>query len=48
LQARFWPVLEAGRCLPHIHAVLPLEKASEAHSLMESGQHSGKILLEVG
>lgn len=47
LQTRFWPVLEAGRCLPHIHTVLPLEKAAQAHNLMESGAHSGKILLEV-
>lgn len=47
LQARFWPVLQAGRCLPHIHTVLPLGEASQAHSLMESGTHSGKILLEV-
>jgi NADPH:quinone reductase-like Zn-dependent oxidoreductase len=31
-----------------IHAVFPLQHAAEAHRLMESGAHIGKIVLTVG
>lgn len=47
LRANVWPVLAEGRCLPVIHAVYPLERAADAHRLMESGEHIGKIVLEV-
>ncbi len=47
LHAKVWPVLAHGRCLPVIHAVFPLARASEAHRLMESSQHIGKIMLIV-
>lgn len=47
LRAKVWPVLEQGRCLPVIHAVFPLAGATEAHLLMESSQHIGKIMLIV-
>jgi NADPH:quinone reductase len=47
LQANVWPVLAQGRCLPVIHALFPLARASEAHRLMESSQHIGKIMLTV-
>ena len=47
LRDKVWPVLEAGRCGPVIHEVFPLEQASEAHRLMESSAHIGKIMLEV-
>jgi putative PIG3 family NAD(P)H quinone oxidoreductase len=46
LKARVWPVLDAGRCKPLIHAVFPLEKAADAHRLMESSEHVGKIVLQ--
>ena len=42
-----WPVLEAGRCAPVIHATFPLAQAAEAHRLMESSRHIGKIMLSV-
>ena len=42
-----WPLVEAGRIRPVIYAVLPLERAAEAHRLLESGSHIGKILLTV-
>lgn len=45
LRAAFWPALASGRCLPHIHTVIPLQDAAKAHALMESGAHIGKILL---
>jgi len=47
LHARVWPVLDAGRCAPVIHDVLPLEQAAQAHRLMESSDHIGKIVLRV-
>lgn len=47
LRNAFWPVLARGRCLPHIHSVLPLQDAADAHAMMESGAHIGKILLKV-
>ncbi len=47
LRREVWPVLEAGRCGPVIHAVLPLAEVDEAHRLMESSAHIGKIVLRV-
>jgi len=47
LHQRVWPVLAEGRCLPIIHATYPLERAADAHRDLESGQHIGKIVLEV-
>lgn len=47
LRAKVWPVLDAGRCGPIIHEVLPLAHAAEAHRLMESSDHIGKIVLRV-
>ena len=47
LRAKVWPVLDAGRCGPVIHATFPLAQAAEAHRLMESSQHIGKIMLTV-
>ncbi|MBV6821641.1 NAD(P)H-quinone oxidoreductase [Pseudomonas sp. PD9R] len=42
-----WPVLAAGRCLPMIDQVFPLNEASLAHARMEAGDHIGKIVLSV-
>ncbi len=47
LRRSIWPQIEAGRIKPVIHATFPLAQASEAHRLMESGVHIGKIVLEV-
>jgi NADPH:quinone reductase len=47
LRAKVWPVLDAGRCAPIIHEVLPLAEAAAAHRLMESSDHIGKIVLRV-
>ena len=47
LRAKVWPVLDAGRCAPIIHEVLPLAQAAQAHRLMESSDHIGKIVLRV-
>jgi NADPH:quinone reductase len=42
-----WPLLAEGRVRPIIYATFPLAQASEAHRLMESSQHIGKIVLTV-
>lgn len=42
-----WPRVTAGDVAPVVGAVLTLERAGEAHRLMESGSHTGKILLSV-
>ena len=42
-----WPLIDAGTVKPVIDRVLPLADASEAHRLMESSTHIGKILLQV-
>jgi putative PIG3 family NAD(P)H quinone oxidoreductase len=47
LKREVWPHLEAGRIRPVIHAAFPLPDAAEAHRLMESSDHVGKIVLEV-
>ena len=47
LRERVWPLLNAGRCAPVIHAVFPLADVVGAHRLIESGTHIGKIVLEV-
>jgi putative PIG3 family NAD(P)H quinone oxidoreductase len=43
--AHVWPMIEAGDVKAVVQDVLPLEDAAEAHRLMESGTHTGKILL---
>ena len=47
LRERVWPLLEAGRIKPVIYKTFPLEEAAEAHALMESSTHVGKIVLQV-
>jgi len=45
LRERVWPLIEAGKIKPVIYQTFPLAQASEAHKLMESSQHIGKIVL---
>jgi len=40
-----WPKLESGACAPVIHGVFPLDQVVQAHELMESSTHIGKIVL---
>jgi putative PIG3 family NAD(P)H quinone oxidoreductase len=42
-----WPLLAEGRVKPVINATFPLAQAADAHRLMESSKHIGKIVLEV-
>jgi putative PIG3 family NAD(P)H quinone oxidoreductase len=43
-----WPLLEAGTVRPVIDRVMPMREAGEAHRILESSGHFGKILLETG
>ncbi len=47
LRRRIWPALSAGRCAPVIDRVFPLAEVADAHRLMESSAHVGKIVLRV-
>ncbi len=47
LRETVWPLLSAGRIAPVIHATFPLAEAAQAHHLMESNAHIGKIVLTV-
>jgi putative PIG3 family NAD(P)H quinone oxidoreductase len=47
LRKTVWPQIENGRVKPVIHATFPLARAAEAHRLMESGTHTGKVVLVV-
>ena len=45
LEEKVWPLVAAGEVRPQIHATFPLEQAADAHRLMESSVHVGKIML---
>ena len=47
LKTHVWPLLESAKVRPVIYATFPLEQASQALRLMESGAHIGKIVLEL-
>ena len=47
LYKKVWPLIEKGLVMPQIYATYKLEDASKAHTLMESSQHIGKIVLTV-
>ena len=47
LREKIWPLIEAGKIKPVVYKTFPLAQASEAHRLMESSQHIGKIVLTV-
>lgn len=42
-----WPLLNAGKLKPAIYKTFTLDEAAEAHRLMESSEHVGKIVLTV-
>jgi len=47
LKTQVWPLLEKGQTLPVIYQVFDLDQAAQAHALMESSTHIGKIMLKV-
>lgn len=48
LEAEVLPLLQSGAVAPVLHAAFPLAHAAQAHALMESSRHMGKIVLTVG
>ena len=47
LEEKVWPLLAAGKCKPQIYKTFPLADTANAHALMESSVHTGKIVLVV-
>jgi NADPH2:quinone reductase len=47
LRERVWPLIEAGKIKPVIFKTFPLAQAADAHKLMESSQHIGKLVLTI-
>ena len=45
LRRQVWPWLSSGRVKPVVHRVFPAAEAAQAHALMESNQHIGKLVL---
>lgn len=45
LRDKVWPLIDAGKVKPVIYKTFPLEEAAQAHTLMESSAHIGKIVL---
>ncbi|MFG2618783.1 NAD(P)H-quinone oxidoreductase [Streptomyces sp. NPDC048507] len=40
-----WPLIASGRVRPVVHATYPMARAAEAHRVLESSTHVGKLLL---
>jgi NADPH2:quinone reductase len=47
LRQKIWPLIDAGKIKPVIYKTFPLAQAADAHALLESGEHIGKIVLTV-
>jgi len=47
LRTQVWPLLESGKIKPVIYQTFSLEQAADAHALMETSTHIGKIMLQV-
>ena len=47
LRTHVWPLFATGAIKPVLYRTFPLAMAADAHRLMESGEHIGKIVLEV-
>ncbi|PTS93336.1 zinc-binding dehydrogenase [Pedobacter sp. HMWF019] len=45
LENNVWPLLEQGKVKPVIYKVFPVQQAAQAHELMESSEHIGKVML---
>jgi NADPH2:quinone reductase len=45
LEEHIWPLLVSGKIKPVIYRIFAAEQAAEAHTLMESSEHMGKIVL---
>jgi NADPH:quinone reductase-like Zn-dependent oxidoreductase len=48
VREQVWPLISAGTVRPVIDRTMPMSQAAEAHRLLESSDHLGKILLIPG
>ena len=48
LKEKVWPLYDAGTVKPIVHATFPMAETRQAHELMESSAHLGKILVVTG
>ena len=47
LEERVWPLLESGTVRPIVHATFPLDRAADAHRVLEESRHVGKVVLVI-
>jgi putative PIG3 family NAD(P)H quinone oxidoreductase len=47
VREQVWPMLADGRVRPVVHATVPMDRAAEAHRMLDAGGVIGKVLLEV-
>ena len=47
IRKHLWPLLESGKLRPVVQRCFPLERAAEAHALMEDNQTQGKLVLTI-
>jgi putative PIG3 family NAD(P)H quinone oxidoreductase len=47
VEEHVWPLVDAGKVRPVVGAEIALDDVAEAHALMDSGEHTGKVLLRV-
>jgi NADPH:quinone reductase len=47
VEQHLWPLFATGQVRPVVDTTFPLERAADAHRLMESGRHTGKIVLAI-
>ncbi len=47
VEQEVWPLFANGQMRPIVDSAFPLERAADAHRLMESGRHIGKIVLDM-
>jgi NADPH2:quinone reductase len=45
LEKNIWPLILSGDIKPIVYKIFPAEKAANAHRLMESSGHTGKMVL---
>jgi len=47
LVEKVWPKIESGAMKPSVYKVLPMERAEEAHAILQRGENIGKVVLSV-
>lgn len=47
LVERVWPKIEDGSIRPAVYKVLPIQRAEEAHAILQNGENVGKVVLKV-